>query len=883
MKKNIPLLAVLAIPMAHAQTTASAPPPPILTCNATSATPNAIKDLGQAFATAKAGKKYTMTSDGAERQVGTFADPNAPRSFWQANVEKVSFDPVAKKAIFDGVTGSRNYFKNGDLRTNDKALGDYGLDPDLKTAGLSAATWTVMGDSTTSGMNFSNAANDWKLGMEGNARLNPNPNVIFYYKFTFLLDPLANVDKFGIRIPGGEFTFPNGATPPVTQKGNAWSADDRIRGFYINDQLVSGSIQRAPVDASGTPVNLSDKAWNLNEWMAIPAGGHILPSNETSGKKLWKPGKNEIVIAVLNGGLPYPGALDFRTNSMPSQLNVAIGPNTSTPPQNYNYVIPDASGGTAPARNYPFMGMHTGISALTVMGASAVADCSAPAPVVSKPVPPIATLGTDTPLHFDGTVTNFGSATTVNVELYSVAADGTATLVGTFPAAIDQQTGKYTFQGSGPSGLPPGNYEAIAKLVDPISSTPLAVSADKGALAVPAIGMNTPASIPAGQTNTISGNVSYPGTATNVTVGVFAVAPDGSQTLVGYFPASINPADGSYSVTTGILPPGNYVTTATIDGVTGPSGPTASGSFIATGISVTPPPTVTTQDPATVTGTVQYPGTATTAHVVVTGPDGTKVFDGPVNLDVNGGYELPLGALGNEGTYTITATANGAVTTASFDVVKTAINVNPLPTADSRTPSRIQGTVTHPGTATTVDLTITDKNGQVVWQGTATLNPDGTYVTDAPALPEGDYTVTATANGSTATTALKVADPVVTVAVPPTLNPAQSPDISGKVDNPGTATQVTLSIKDDKGQVVWTGSATLNPDGTYSTTASPLPQGSYTVTASVNGKSADATFKVVAAAAAVTPVPTLGQWALMLLSGLLGALGIARSRRSVQE
>ena len=302
-------------------------------------------------------------------------------------------------------------------------------------------------------------------------------------------------------------------------------------------------------------------------------------------------------------------------------------------------------------------------------------------------------------------------------------------------------------------------------------------------------------------------------------------------------------------------------------------------------LAVAKPPDVQQGMPNTITGTVTNYGSATQVDVVVKNSAGAVVGTYPATI-TGGVYTVNTPVL-PPGSYTVDTVIHGMsgpTASTSYQVLPAAITVGPQPTVNSTQQPHITGTVSNPGPATTVALTITDSHGTVVWSGTAPLLPNGTYAVDSSVLPKGDYTVSATANGVTATTPLKVIDPPtqITVDSPGTLTPSTTPKITGTVQNPGTATTVDLKITDSSGAVVWQGSATINPDGSYSTPAATLPIGDYTVTATANGVSSTATFAVADPSTLVNPVPTLGAWALMLLSAMVAGLGLIR-RRTTQS
>ena len=92
----------------------------------------------------------------------------------------------------------------------------------------------------------------------------------------------------------------------------------------------------------------------------------------------------------------------------------------------------------------------------------------------------------------------------------------------------------------------------------------------------------------------------------------------------------------------------------------------------------------------------------------------------------------------------------------------TSITVTPPPTLTPTEQPIITGTVTNPGAATTVVITIVSPaNNQSYGPFTVPIAPDGSYTVTTDALPPGTYNVTATANGKSATGSFRVIAPVV--------------------------------------------------------------------------------------------------------------------------
>ena len=196
-----------------------------------------------------------------------------------------------------------------------------------------------------------------------------------------------------------------------------------------------------------------------------------------------------------------------------------------------------------------------------------------------------------------------------------------------------------------------------------------------------------------------------------------------------------------------------------------------------------------------------------------------------------------------EGEYTAVATVkdpagNEATATdpGSIDTTAPTITVDAPDNSNDNTPTITGKTDAPVGSPVTVTVTDSEGNTQVV---TTTVKPDGTYSVDVPnPLPEGDYGVTATVKdpagnegnatdpGSVDTTA-----PIITVVAPDNTSDT-TPTITGKTDA-GAGQVVTIVVTDSAG-ATQTISATVNPDGSYSTdVVKPLAEGEYTAVATV--------------------------------------------------
>ena len=228
-------------------------------------------------------------------------------------------------------------------------------------------------------------------------------------------------------------------------------------------------------------------------------------------------------------------------------------------------------------------------------------------------------------------------------------------------------------------------------------------------------------------------------------------------------------------------------------------------------------------------GTPQTPGaiSGTVTDSVTSQPvAGATVSDGAGSTptDATGKYTLTNVV---PGTYTITTSASGYTTQSA-----TAVGVSPGATTTENValvpqPGSITGTVTDVVTGQPVAGATVSYAGPKSTTGSATTATNGTY--SFTSLPEGGYSVSASANGYVSWTGSAVVTPGSTTPEPIALTP-QSGGISGRVTSSagskGPLAGAVVSYSGPSG----TGSTTTAADGTYSLTN--LVEGGYQVTAS---------------------------------------------------
>jgi hypothetical protein len=147
------------------------------------------------------------------------------------------------------------------------------------------------------------------------------------------------------------------------------------------------------------------------------------------------------------------------------------------------------------------------------------------------------------------------------------------------------------------------------------------------------------------------------------------------------------------------------------------------------------------------------------------------------------------------------------------------LSLDPLGSGNDTTPTISGNTDLAPGS--TVTLTVTDSAG-TTQTFSAIVQGDGSFTADVPAsLPEGDYSVTATATDGAGNSAsvtenggnIDTTAPSITIDTQGLGNDA-TPSISGTTDlNAGDT--VSISVTDNAGNTQ-TFTATVQNDGTYS-------------------------------------------------------------------
>ncbi|KAA1152803.1 hypothetical protein EU510_12175 [Pseudoalteromonas sp. FUC4] len=337
-------------------------------------------------------------------------------------------------------------------------------------------------------------------------------------------------------------------------------------------------------------------------------------------------------------------------------------------------------------------------------------------------------------------------------------------------------------------------------------------------------------------TPVISGNTTgvVSGTAISLTV-------TDSQGVVRTFSATTD-ADGNWSVELSQeLASGDYSVEAEVSDAAGNSASTmATGNIDTSGPSLTVDfDTVTNDSTPTISGTSDA-DVGTSITVVITDENGVEQTLS-TTVDVNGNWEVTPQTDLNEGDNTIEVSVSdeaGNTTTVTdtitLDTQAPTLTIQNVGDVSDLTPE-LQGTSNEIGG--TVTLTITDSDG-VVQTITTTVESDGHWNIEIPgALAQGDFSVVASikdaaGNESTANSSGNVdtITPVVTVDALGLGNDSM-PVVSGTSTEP-EGTVVNIVITDSNGDE-YPITATVDANGDWQAISPELPDGSYSVQASI--------------------------------------------------
>ena len=433
----------------------------------------------------------------------------------------------------------------------------------------------------------------------------------------------------------------------------------------------------------------------------------------------------------------------------------------------------------------------------------------------------------------DTTPTISGSTDLAEGSVVSLVITDSTGNIQTVTATVDA-AGNFTVDV--PSALAEGSYSVEATATDEAGNS-TSVLDNSGVIDITPPELNLDELTPENNaTPTISGTTNLPAGAI-VTLTVVDSAGN-TQT----FAATVQ-TNGSFAANVpSPLAEGDYTVTATAQDAAGNQ-----GSDSETGGSVDTTAPVITLDPLgtgndntpTISGNTDL-AAGSTVTITVTDSVGT-VQTFTATVDGNGDFSADVPDPMADGNFDVTATATDAAGNTASDTVSGDINsaaptlsLDPLGSGNDTTPTISGNTDLAPGS--TVTLTVTDSAGNTQ-TFSAVVQGDGSFTADVPAsLPEGNYSVTATATDGAGNSAsvtenggnIDTTAPSITIDTQGLGNDA-TPSISGTTDlNAGDT--VSISVTDNAGNTQ-TFTATVQNDGTYSADVpADLAEGSFSVT-----------------------------------------------------
>ena len=433
----------------------------------------------------------------------------------------------------------------------------------------------------------------------------------------------------------------------------------------------------------------------------------------------------------------------------------------------------------------------------------------------------------------DTTPTISGSTDLAEGSVVSLVITDSAGNIQTITATVDA-AGNFTVDV--PGALAEGSYSVEATATDEAGNS-TSVLDNSGVIDITPPELNLDELTPENNTTpTISGTTNLPAGAI-VTLTVVDSAGN-TQT----FAATVQ-TDGSFAANVSSpLAEGDYTVTATAQDAAGNQGSDSEtgGSVDTTAPIITLDPLGTGNDTTpTISGSTDL-AAGSTVTITVTDSAGTEqTFTATV--DGNGDFSADVPNPMADGNFDVTATATDAAGNTASDTVSGDINsaaptlsLDPLGSGNDTTPTISGNTDLAPGS--TVTLTVTDSAGNTQ-TFSALVQGDGSFTADVPAsLPEGDYSVTATATDGAGNSAsvtenggnIDTTAPSITIDTQGLGNDA-TPSISGTTDlNAGDT--VSISVTDNAGNTQ-TFTATVQNDGTYSADVpADLAEGSFSVT-----------------------------------------------------
>lgn len=191
------------------------------------------------------------------------------------------------------------------------------------------------------------------------------------------------------------------------------------------------------------------------------------------------------------------------------------------------------------------------------------------------------------------------------------------------------------------------------------------------------------------------------------------------------------------------------------------------------------------------------------------------------------------------------------------------VNISITSPANNSTITTNQPVITGTGNPNTqVNVVIRNSSNVIVFSGSVVSNSSGNWsLPIAPTtLTNGNYTVTATLLGVSTTNSFTVNAPNIAIASPAnnSIVTTNQPTITGTA-NPNA--QVSIVIRNSSNVIVFSGSTVANSSGSWSLPIAPatLPNGRYTVTATVSGASITNSFTVNFAGQCIANIDLLTQ------------------------
>ncbi|MFY0670117.1 MAG: Ig-like domain repeat protein, partial [Alteromonas stellipolaris] len=433
----------------------------------------------------------------------------------------------------------------------------------------------------------------------------------------------------------------------------------------------------------------------------------------------------------------------------------------------------------------------------------------------------------------DTTPTISGSTDLAEGSVVSLVITDSAGNIQTITATVDA-AGNFTVDV--PGALAEGSYSVEATATDEAGNSTSGLD-NSGNIDTTPPELNLDELTPENNfTPTISGTTNLPAGAI-VTLTVVDSAGN-TQT----FAATVQ-TDGSFAANVpSPLAEGDYTVTATAQDSAGNQGSDSEtgGSVDTTAPVITLDPFGTGNDTTPTIGGSTDLDAGSTVTITVTDSVGT-VQTFTATVDGNGDFSADVPNPMADGNFDVTATAtdtagNTATDTVSGDINSAAptLSLDPLGSGNDTTPTISGNTDLAPGS--TVTLTVTDSAGNTQ-TFSAIVQGDGSFTADVPAsLPEGDYSVTATATDGAGNSAsvtendgnIDTIAPSITIDTQGLGNDA-TPSISGTTDlNAGDT--VSISVTDNAGNTQ-TFIATVQNDGTYSADVpADLAEGGFSVT-----------------------------------------------------